>query len=354
MSSRSEYVIKDGMLKKYTGNESEIVIPEGVTTIGKNCFSENSMITSVAIPDSVTCIDYYAFNNCVGLKTVNIPKSVTNIGNKAFYNCKSLQEVYLEDITSWCSVYFPFPESSPLYYTENLYINGVKTTDIMIPDGVTRIERNAFYNCKCISSITIPSSVSFIGRDAFGGCNNLNSVYANDLESWCKIDFEEEAANPLEGNGLQGADLYIDQTKVVDLVIPETVTEVNDYTFSYCKSLKSVAIQEGVTKVGYRAFLECPNLSKVVIAGSIQQIGDGAFSGCNKLEEVTLLDGISEIGCEAFAYCWDSFKKIIIPESVNEIEDDSFEGCDKLTVMGKEGSYAEEYAEENGIDFIQI
>lgn len=69
------------------------------------------------------------------------------------------------------------------------------------------------------------------------------------------------------------------------------------------------------------------------------------------METLALPDNVTTINSEAFAHC-NSLKETYIPESVNEIAENAFDECDSLTIKGKSGSYAEEYAKENDIDFV--
>lgn len=80
----SDFVIENGVLEKYTGNDSVVKIPVGVTIIGDRAFSFCNSILSVRIPNSVTTIGNRAFGYCKKLKSVKIPKSVTSIGYGAF------------------------------------------------------------------------------------------------------------------------------------------------------------------------------------------------------------------------------------------------------------------------------
>ncbi len=114
---------------------TELVIPNGVTTIKDYAFSGYS-ITSVTIGNSVTSIGNSAFSSCSSLTSVTIGDSVTSIGDHAFYNCSSL-------------------------------------TEIIIPDSVTSIGQYVFYNCDSLTSVTIGDSVTSIGSYAFDGCTNL-------------------------------------------------------------------------------------------------------------------------------------------------------------------------------------
>ena len=89
----SDFVIEDGILKRYTGHESNVIIPNGVTSIGEAAFYRCYSLTSIVIPDSVTSIGYTAFGHCTSLQSITIPNSVTSIGRGAFWDCNSLTSI---------------------------------------------------------------------------------------------------------------------------------------------------------------------------------------------------------------------------------------------------------------------
>lgn len=84
------FVIKNGVLEKYTGSESDVIIPDVVTKIGNSAFDHCYDLKSVIIPDSVTSIGDNAFEDCTRLTSITIPDSVTSIGDEAFENCRGL------------------------------------------------------------------------------------------------------------------------------------------------------------------------------------------------------------------------------------------------------------------------
>ncbi|MDE6705023.1 MAG: Ig-like domain-containing protein [Treponemataceae bacterium] len=129
----------NGVLTEYSGNETTVVIPDGVTGIGSDAFKNCTSLTGVTIPGSVTSIGNSAFNGCTSLTGVTIPGSVTSIGNSAFSGCTSL-------------------------------------TDMTIPTSVTSIGSYAFYGCTSLTGVTIPGSVTSIGNSAFYGCTSLTGV----------------------------------------------------------------------------------------------------------------------------------------------------------------------------------
>ena len=117
-------------LNLYLNNEliTELVIPNGVTSIKKHAF-ENSYLNSVVIPNSVTSIGERAFEGCFSLTSITIPNSVTSIGNDAFSSCYYLNEVHITDLDAWKNISFG-NSSNPLDNNEaKLYLNGVEVTD---------------------------------------------------------------------------------------------------------------------------------------------------------------------------------------------------------------------------------
>ena len=130
----------------------------------------------------VTRIDDKAFYFCTSLTSVTISNNITSIGEDAFSGCTSLTRVYITDIAAWCNISFEgsgeylLYVANPLYYAKNLYLNNNLVTALTIPDSVTSIGNNAFYNCSGLKSVTIPDSVTSIGDYAFCSCTSLTSV----------------------------------------------------------------------------------------------------------------------------------------------------------------------------------
>ena len=143
-----------------------------------------SSLTSVTIPDSVTSIGYQAFSGCSNLESVTIPDSVTSIGSYAFSDCSSLESVYITDLEAWCNIKFSSGSANPLYYADNLYLNGSLVKDLVIPDNVTSIGDFAFENCSSLTSVTIGNSVTSIGKCAFSDCSKLTNVTFKDTNNW--------------------------------------------------------------------------------------------------------------------------------------------------------------------------
>ena len=190
----------------------------------------------------------YNYNSYSGV--VNIPeevtymsrtRKVTSIGQGAFYRCSGL-------------------------------------TSVTIPNTVTSIGREAFLSSG-LTSVTIPNSVTGIGERAFQDCIRLTAVHITDLAAWCKIKFE---SNPL----WNAHHLYLNGEEIKDLVIPNSVTNIENRAFRECSSLVSVTIPNSVTSIGEQAFSYCSGLTSVTIPNSVTSIGNYAFYGCNGLTSV--------------------------------------------------------------------
>ncbi|MBP3656488.1 MAG: leucine-rich repeat domain-containing protein [Clostridia bacterium] len=165
---------------------------------------------------------------------------------------------------------------------------------------------------------------------------------------------DAEIVIPAELNGYAvsaiGKRAFFKCKPIISVVIPGSVTSIGEYAFYGCSSLTSVAIPEGVTSIGNEAFYGCSFLTSVVIPESVTFIGDSAFCNCKSLEAVVIPGSVTSIGNDAFCGC-SSLTSVSIPDSVASIGEYAFPKRTMLTVPA--GSYAEQWAKENGYPFIE-
>ena len=194
------------------GNDTikNVVIEDGVTSIGNYAFWSCSSLTSITIPKSVTSIGDRAFYNCSSLTSITIPKSVTSIGANAFERCSSLTSITIPDsvISIGASV---FEECRNL-------------SSITLSNNITSIGTFAFYNCSGLTSITIPETVTSIGDFAFEGCSSLTSITIPD------------------GVTSIGASAFYNCSNLTSITIPDSVIGIGNYAFSSCTKLKTISL----------------------------------------------------------------------------------------------------------------
>ena len=223
----------------------------------------------------VTSIGDHTFYGCVSVSSIKIPSTIVSIGEEAFYACSYLSKVYISDIASYCNILFHPAYGNPVYYAENLYLNGELIEDLVIPEGVKRISSGAFERLQHIKSVSIPNSVVFIGDNAFVDCGGLTSVYISDIASYCNIKYNVPSANPV----YYAENLYLNGELIDDLVIPEGIEKINDYLFYGLDEIKSVTIPESVTEIGHYAFYECNSISKITCLGTTPPVvSENTFS----------------------------------------------------------------------------
>ena len=315
-----------------------LVIPssyEGkpIISIGSWAFWKCTSLTSVTIPDSVTSIGNFTFHSCSGLTSVTIGNSVTNIMAGAFFLCSSLTSVMIPNSVTSIGVY-AFDACSSLtsieaginnaqYSSENGVLFSKNKTELVlfpagksghytIPDSVTTIGIEAFYECNSLTSVTIPDGVTRIGYGAFEGCGGLTSVTIPD--SVTKI---------MEGT------FYL-CSSLTSMTIPDSVTSIGNSAFLGCFNMTSVTIPDSVTSIDSYAFLGCFSLTSVTIPESVTSISEGAFGSCSSLTSVTIPESVTSIGYRAFGRC-SSLISVTIPESVTSIGEKAFYGCNSLT-----------------------
>ncbi len=451
---------------RISGSLKEIVLSEGVLSIGKFMFCNWTEFSVITIPATVTEIGESAFSGCVGLTEIILPTPVTDLGQSAFAGCTGLKELTLS-IGLDAAVSTSYPAFDKCASIEKITFTGtvsydyssetspftpwrISTTlnEIVLSDGVTSIGNYTFYGCTALKTITIPSTVISIGDYTFVGCSDLTfvvfkgtptlgsdsfklsdsafkfavsgmdassvksaagsdaTVLVADIDkptvsvkvyaySGSTIDAKvEEIFNKYDSNTMvpssstwAGTDIggydvslspisglawsdgtwepltatwyiainktgdcywYINGTELIiagsgamanystspsvwsevtSVIVQTGVTSIGNYAFKDCSSIKSVTISDTVMTIGNYTFTST-GISQITIPASVKTIGDNAFSCCSSLETVNLNNGLESILGEAFYGC--SLSSISLPSSVTNLGNQVFWNCKKL------------------------
>lgn len=241
-------------------NLKNIILPNSLISIGSSCFRGCSGLTSISIPSSVTSIGDNAFSGCDNLASLVFKNTeAMSLGNNAFKGCSSLKNVDINDISTWCTNLFVNEYANPVFYSGKLSLNGIQISNLTIPNDVESIGQYAFYNNKGTSSITIPLTVKVIGAKAFYGNSSLQSVNVDNIKSWCEMSFEDKFSNPLTC----GRKLYIGDSQVRQLVIPDNVGEIKDYAFSGCSDITSISLGKQLKRIGNEVWDNLSDISEI-------------------------------------------------------------------------------------------
>ncbi len=198
----------------------KIIIKEGVTHVGANAFD---------------CFGVYYQDEV----EIMMADSVTSLGEAAFANMRYVKSI---ELSSNIKV---IPKDCFAYNA---------AYEIVIHDGIERIEEYAFSNTSNLKEITIPDSVNYIGKWAFFGCSNLENI-----------------------------------------TLPEGLTVIEEALFYHCYNLKECNIPSTVVEIKDSVFADCRSLTEIVIPENVQTIDGGLFYGCENLETIYIYSMSQEI-----------------------------------------------------------
>ena len=245
-TNQNDFVIEDGVLTAYNGNDSHVVIPEGVTKIGDEVFKNNESIQAVVFPTTLIEIGNYSFADSGLTGDVYFPNNLESIGSFSFAGL-NLDIVSIPPSLAYSSDYAFISTSIDLVKFENgctivpsnlFGYSSVK--NVKFAPTITEINNFSFYGCKKMQTLDLPAGLKSIDALAFSNCQNLQ-----------------------------------------ELRLPEGLTDLDGESFSDCYSLNTLYVPTTLINVGR---LNGPSVFR-----------EGAFSNCNNLKTVVFGEGIKSI-----------------------------------------------------------
>ena len=279
---------------------SEITIRDGTVGIAKYAFMNNSQIGTVKFPDSLKVIGKGAFLMCSVIYINEMPPALERIEDYAFYGCSS-----------------------------GMFGAGYH---LVLPNTLEYIGRSAFY-MSSVMGLEIPSSCKYIGDYAFYGCSYLGS----EVEFYIPPEEGEEPSDEEiqtelvrfyvtinDGVEYIGSRAFF-ASGIIDLEIPDSVTELGIRSFYYCGMLETVKIGTGLTHIPDFTFYGCERLTDVKLARNTVSIGKHAFRNCKALVSVDLGNALEVIDTAAFMGC-ESLTNLVLPSTVTTLGDYALRG----------------------------
>ncbi|MFX1529467.1 MAG: leucine-rich repeat domain-containing protein [Promethearchaeota archaeon] len=322
----NDFLIKNGEILKYNGNEENITLPDPITDIGMGAFWNCTALKSVKLNEGIRRIGGDAFYKCINLENVNIPSTIHEIGNDPFAGCPKLtlknssKYFILEDGVLYTRkkdqiLHFPMKKQLRLFE---------------IPNSVRYINKHTFYNNKYIKSIIIPESVIWIENNLFSGCKVEEVI---NKSPYFYVD------NGVLYNKEKSQVFSVFDHRLRKLILPDSVRKIGKNSFFGCENLEHLHISKNITHIGLNPFVGCSKL-RLSSENPIFSIENGILINKKaKLlkycpnssidDTIEIPDYIQIIGRNSFSYCI-NLKTLRIPSSVKVIERGAFGGCSNL------------------------
>ena len=191
-------------------------------------------------------------------------------------------------------------------FSETTCPNNLQVDSFSLGEYVEHIPSYLFSNAPNLKNLSIPSTLKSVGQNAFLNCPNIDSIYCTDLSAWASIDFENDKATPLYGNGK----LLINNNPIgKNIEIPEGVTHIGTYAFYNFKSIENIVLPSSINSIGQNAFNTCPYLLTIHAAMEYPPIIEyNVFANCGSLYGITLYVPQNSLAQYRKANVWSSFR----------------------------------------------
>ena len=284
-----------------------VSIPGSVERIGRECFDQSVRLTEVLLAEGLKTIGRDAFANCDKIRGIEIPASVTDIEESAFTD-NHMSEIRVADGSTVMAVsggaLINIRDGVLLAYPEYS-----EAETCVIPEGVTRIGRFAFYRSHRLKRVVFPDGLLEIGEKAFFSCNHLT-----------------------------------------ELILPDSVVRLEDSAFGENSDVETLHLPAGLTEIANN-FTDM-RITELEIPDTVISIG-GSFSALPGLKEVVIPGSVGSIGERSFTFC-ENLAAVTIPAGVTDIRT-GFAGCaGTLVIRVEPGSYAEQYCRDYPLDYERI
>lgn len=276
-------------------NLTELNLPEGLLSIGDHAFASTNL-TELNLPEGLVSIGDEAFVFCSGLTEVSLPDSLSSLGTRAFFYCENLADVTLspglssvgEEAFAWCYSIANLTIPEGVTILGDSMFSGNPLTDVTLPASLTAIGKGTFDSCWQLTNINLPEGMIALGDEAFSRCRNLKELRLPD-------SLEDVGSNPFVGTPV---DILISpdhpRLELVNGALFDK-EEKRLISYPYTSTKKEYILPEGTLAVGDRAFISADSLTKVTLPKGLESIGHEAFAACRELKSLALPDSLTVI-----------------------------------------------------------
>lgn len=318
--AQDDLIIIGSVLTEMKQDHAVLNVPQGIKTVGRLVAVFKSALRKVVLPESVTtlCESAFSARGNENIKEFIFTDSLTNIGLHSFgYN-------------RWTESF----GDNPVIINNQLYQFKVSGSQVVIPDGVTKICDEVFKENKEIKSVIFPKSLKSIGEQAFGECPNLTSIVLPEgverLEKACFYGCKKLSSVSLPNSlTVIGRSAFNNYPALTEIVLGNSVEMIGEKAFVDCRMLRSFTMNDKVRTIGNEAFKNCIALQRIELPDSVVEIGSDAFSGCASLDEIIVPSEVKKIGSSAFNGC-KALKTVSLGSGIEEIDSSAFAGCNLI------------------------
>ncbi len=283
-----------------------LILPPTVQTIGEYAFW-NGGLKEVVLPEGLEMLNAGLFEDCYSLRSVTLPSTITTIGGCVFLN--------------------------------------TALASLDIPEATTQIDPSAFVGCDDLIGFNVhPENEAYYSVDGllYSREDNLLLRYPPARSDAYDLPEGTKAFHPLA---------FLRNASLRSISLPNGIEELGDFSFASCTSLERVSLPLTLLDIPAGLFENCIALQAITVPPGVRSIGHGAFYNCATLERVFLSEGLECIDANAFSFC-ESLRELRIPASVDKIGGEAFADCaPDFTLIVAEGSFAQQYAQENRIPY---
>ena len=363
---------------------TKLVIKNGVTSVGRTAFSGFSNLYSITWPNTLTAIYQSAFTRCSSLESLVLPEGLVSIDIEAFFGCyaltsvsfpSTLQELPYGSGTFWDGsnlTEVKVSSSNPYFcsidnvmYSKDLtklvmVPNGFRgtfvipnqvriigdsafganhLTSVVIPEGVTEIQRDAFARGTIEGAISLPSTVSYIAPTAFRANPKISEyIVASSNSSYCSIEgvlYTKDKSTLMSCPGGQRETVHIPPetrelatdsfsaaqlsylvvpstvetlgsqvfctSEINRIILPDNLTELGQYFFSWTSAINEIHLPASLRSIPYGCVAYCYGLTEIEIPAAVTYVGDSAFADCSALKKITFSGAAPEFTPTCFS-----------------------------------------------------